>query len=536
MAPFLGLHAINPTTPDLQNDDDGWVARRSKNAKSDKHNKFEKRNNERTTTTTGMNGAQPHPAQALHPRQPSNDEAIIRRPRELIMYLYGEQGYTVGKDGDFVIKKKPFDTIMKFPKKPVFMDEVQRRHDLCGVRGIDPGCRRPPRNLGSSTLGQLKLQLRTMTPSLVHRPQDLNRRKRQMDAIRQVVQSHDQNTALAVAYTAVHMAMENPDQFLGSEMSPPQQPTLDEPMVVENVAAADKADKDGFTVLDIAVLNGDLDIAQELCKEMDISTRGLGVGSSSLHWAANFGRVDVVRELINQAGDIEMKDKYGITPLHLASYNGHLDVVQLLVESKADIHTKEKGGKTPLYWASENGHLNVVTFLVENKADIHAKSKHDGTPLHSVSRKGHLDVVKFLVENKADVNAKDKEYGDTPLHYASSNGRLDVVKFLVENKADIHAKTRYGETPLHYASSNGRLHVVQFLVESKAEINAKSNGGETPLHRASCTGQLNVVTFLVENKADINAKKNNGWTPLHQASFYGHLDVVEYLRSKGGTE
>ena len=216
-----------------------------------------------------------------------------------------------------------------------------------------------------------------------------------MDAIRQVMQSHDPNTALAVAYTAVHMAMENPDCILSSEM-PPLPPIPDEPMVVENVAAVDKADKDGFTVLDIAVLNGDLDIAQELCKEMNISTCGLGVSSSSLHWAANLGRVDVVRELINKGGDIEMKDKYGVTPLHLASLNGHLDVVQLLVESKVDIHAKEKGGKTPLYWASCNGQLNAVTLLVENKADINAKKNNGETPLHQASFYGHLDVVEYL--------------------------------------------------------------------------------------------------------------------------------------------
>ena len=238
-----------------------------------------------------------------------------------------------------------------------------------------------------------------------------------MDAIRHVIRSHDPNTALAVAYTAVQMALENPDCILDVGMPPPQQPTLDEPMVVENAAAADKVDKDGFTALDIAILNGDLDIAQELCKEMNISTSWLNDSSSSLHWAACVGRVNVVRELINKGGDIEVKDKNGVTPLHLASFNGHLDVVKFLVENKADINAKDKDGYTPLHKASENGHLNVAKFVVENKADIHAKDKWGDTPLHEASRWGRLDVVKFLINNKAEIHAKDN-YGWTPLDFA----------------------------------------------------------------------------------------------------------------------
>ena len=238
--------------------------------------------------------------------------------------------------------------------------------------------------------------------------------------------------------------------------------------LLEDGAEVDKKNKDGFTALDVAILNGHFDIARELCEKMNIDTDGLDGSASSLHWAAGLGRVNVVKELIGKGGGIEVKEKDSWTPLHYASRNGHLNVVKFLVENKADIHAKDTLGWTPLHLASANSQLNVAKFLVANKADIHAKNKCDSTPLHTASMEGHLDIVKFLIQHKADIEAK-MIYGLTPLHCASWNGRLDVAKFLVANKADINAKGQSGFTPLNMAGFFNHSDVVDYL-QSKGGV------------------------------------------------------------------
>ena len=195
-------------------------------------------------------------------------------------------------------------------------------------------------------------------------------------------------------------------------------------------AEIDEEDKDGFTALDVAILNGHFDIARELCKKMNIDTYWLGESASSLHWAAGSGRVNVVKELIDKGGDIEVKGgKDGCTPLHFASWNGHLNVVKFLVENKADIEVKNKWGQTSLYLASFNGLLNVIKFLVENKADINTKDNNGWTTLHYASRWGNLNVAKFLVESKADVNAKGS-LGRTPLDLAKQENETSIADYL----------------------------------------------------------------------------------------------------------
>ena len=158
----------------------------------------------------------------------------------------------------------------------------------------------------------------------------------------------------------------------------------------------DAKHEDSFTALDVAILNGNLDIARELCKKMDIATPWLDDSSSPLLWAACADRMNVVKELVNKGADTEVTDGIGRTPLHRASEKGHLNVVKFLVESKADIQAKDNVGKTPLFLASENGHLDVVQFLVENKAAINAKNNYGLTPLDIAKGYNYISVADYL--------------------------------------------------------------------------------------------------------------------------------------------
>ena len=52
----------------------------------------------------------------------------------------------------------------------------------------------------------------------------------------------------------------------------------------------------------------------------------------TIHFAAWSGNVEVVTWWINQARDLNARDKYGLTPLHLAVWNLHLDAAKVLLD------------------------------------------------------------------------------------------------------------------------------------------------------------------------------------------------------------
>ena len=148
------------------------------------------------------------------------------------------------------------------------------------------------------------------------------------------------------------------------------------------------------------------------------------------------------------------------TALIYASSNGRLEVVKFLLENGGDIHTNEENGAnvyaqndSPLQWASYNGHLEVVKLLLENGAKVNARND---SALSMASSRGHLEVVKLLLENGANVHAQN----DNPLQWASTNGHLEVVRLLLKNGANVHAQD---DSALRWASENGHTEVVNFL-------------------------------------------------------------------------
>jgi len=69
----------------------------------------------------------------------------------------------------------------------------------------------------------------------------------------------------------------------------------------------------------------------------DINVKGLDQWTA-LHFAANEGKVEVVKELLSHRQDIEKEPRSSImrTPLHLAAIRGHTGIVRLLVQAGAD--------------------------------------------------------------------------------------------------------------------------------------------------------------------------------------------------------
>lgn len=56
----------------------------------------------------------------------------------------------------------------------------------------------------------------------------------------------------------------------------------------------------------------------------------------TLHWAAEEGRLDVVKYLIEQGADINISDQYGKALLHIVVEEDRLDIANYLVEQCAD--------------------------------------------------------------------------------------------------------------------------------------------------------------------------------------------------------
>ena len=67
----------------------------------------------------------------------------------------------------------------------------------------------------------------------------------------------------------------------------------------------------------------------------------------------------------------------GLTPLYITAGKGHLEVVKLLIEQQAEVNVKTTEGWTPLYVAALCGHLEGVKLLIEQQAEVNVKTTID---------------------------------------------------------------------------------------------------------------------------------------------------------------
>jgi ankyrin repeat protein len=61
-----------------------------------------------------------------------------------------------------------------------------------------------------------------------------------------------------------------------------------------------------------------------------------------LTFAAQYGKIDSARLLIEKGATVNVKDVDGNQPMHFAATGGNADLVQLLIDKKAKVNPRNK--------------------------------------------------------------------------------------------------------------------------------------------------------------------------------------------------
>ncbi|XP_075051855.1 ankyrin repeat and SAM domain-containing protein 1A isoform X7 [Mixophyes fleayi] len=112
------------------------------------------------------------------------------------------------------------------------------------------------------------------------------------------------------------------------------------------------------------------------------------------------------------------------TPLDLAALYGRLEVVKLLLNAHPNLLSCHTRKHTPLHLAARNGHRAVVRVLLDAAMDINYQTE-KGSALHEAALFGKTDVVQMLLEAGIDVSITDNK-GMTA---------LDIVQELPSQKS-----------------------------------------------------------------------------------------------------
>ena len=228
-------------------------------------------------------------------------------------------------------------------------------------------------------------------------------------------------------------------------------------LLLKSGADRDIQNQNDKTPLDLAFDNGKFEVANFLSRSV---TSPDGMLDPSVSPQSQHPNV-----LPWQHEEIEaFKNQYS---LFTAAENGRIDVVRSLLELGADVDEMDSLRQTALAVASTKGKLRVAELLIEHDADVNSRDMHGWTPLHTAARYGHLDVVRLLLNQNADLNAFTRNLR-TALDLASIYGQLEVVELLLDRGANANVRNIFGRTLQQEALAYGYTKIAELLAQHSA--------------------------------------------------------------------
>lgn len=239
--------------------------------------------------------------------------------------------------------------------------------------------------------------------------------------------------------------------------------------------------------------------------------------TTPLMYAARAGRVENVRFLLQENRSIPaFKDRLGYAAIHYAAEYGHIDVVKLLLDSGVKVAVPGPDRKTLLHIAAAKGNFELVQFLVENGAKVLARDKFKRTPLLLACKNGNLRVASYLLQQGSLFDDPDSS-GNTPLHYACAYGYPEVIDVLVQAGANPNAVNSWNLSPTAVALLKSYFSCLRKMLDNPlTDVNCIDDEGRTLVSNAIKTinaENYNHVAYLLkEKKADPNIADANGLT------------------------
>lgn len=214
-------------------------------------------------------------------------------------------------------------------------------------------------------------------------------------------------------------------------------------------------------------------------------------GSTSLHWAAGAGFLNICKYLVDdQDVPVDQCCSTGRADqrnaLHWAARNGQIEVCEWLVhEKKLGINIGTVDGTTPFHWAVWQQQINCCRWLRDNGANIYAINKYGCNASHWAALSGNLPLCEWLFALDIDFELVNNQ-GHSPMHKAAYNGRFEVCEWLQLNtKLNALQKDGAGYTSTMIARERGHLWLLSIFECASEDELTSTRDLDTPKFKNS---------------------------------------------------
>lgn len=155
-----------------------------------------------------------------------------------------------------------------------------------------------------------------------------------------------------------------------------------------------------------------------------------------LHEAAALGRSEAAERILStEPGAIGQRSPDGFTALHYAAFFGRSELVKLLIEGGADVNAVADNPTRvcPLHSAAALGDVGICRQLLAAGARPDARQQAGYTALMSAALHGNREMADILLESGADKTISS-EGGKTAADFAREGQHDDLAEALTDER------------------------------------------------------------------------------------------------------
>ncbi|KAJ5194476.1 hypothetical protein N7491_001814 [Penicillium cf. griseofulvum] len=302
---------------------------------------------------------------------------------------------------------------------------------------------------------------------------------------------------------------------------------------------------------------------------------------AALAEAVKYGRVEVVKVLLDNGADLEYVYEGGKRPLQIAAKSNNGPMIKFLFGCGVSFYAFDQSNTSALHMAAMKGKENAVRALLDCGFNPNFIDYEGDAPIHCVAKayrrtslnfsEVQLGVTRALLEYGADPYLKNR-YGFMPLWVAAFLNRTVFLDILLKYGVNPHGLDANGNmqepmpigefrvmvrerlsdytshypqlghdghlnccTPLCIAAFLGCEGAVKLLLEHGANPNGIDPNGEMPLHLAVRDKNCAVAERLIKHGASLESRDCHGRTPIDWALSFGGHEMIQLLRDKGAS-